>query len=109
MLQDMSAQDPATGIAALEALHRWGPARMEQALSQVMVPLGVIQSSAFRNASSLVEASLGSHASSRIVELEGTGHFLMSEDPARFNDALRAMVSELASVRQGQIFGASPW
>lgn len=100
ILEDMLSQDPATGIAALEALQAWGPVRMERALSQVEVPLGAIQTTEFRAASSLVEASLGAASSTRIIELEGVGHFLMSEDPARFNAALKSLVAELTELSE---------
>lgn len=95
IVADMASQSPSPGVAALEAIQSWGPRRMEAALRELNVPLGVIQTSKSRQASGLVDAKLSNGLERRNIELDGLGHFLMAEDPARFNDALVALVRDL--------------
>ena len=95
IVQDMASQPPAQGIAALEALQEWGPRRMEAALGELSAPLGLIQTSKFRRISGLVDAKLGDGLVRRNVELDGLSHFLMAEDPARFQDALVDLIRDM--------------
>jgi len=97
IVEDMASQPPGQGIAALEALQTWGPRRMDAALRELSAPLGMIQTSKFRQGSSMVAAKLSNGLERRNVELDGLSHFLMAEDPARFNDALIALVRDLTS------------
>ncbi len=68
---------------------------MEAALRELSVPLGVVQTSGARQASGLVGAILSNGLERRNIELDGLSHFLMAEDPARFNDALGALLRDL--------------
>ena len=97
IVEDMASQSPGQGVAALEALQAWGPRRMVAALRELSAPLGMIQTSKFRQGSGLVGAKLSNGLERRNVELDGLSHFLMAEDPARFNDALIALVRDLTS------------
>lgn len=95
---DMAAQDPGPGVEALAAVFRWGPERMRTAIEDLPTPLGLIQTSAFRRASTIVEKRENALQALRFIELGDLSHFLMLEDPPRFNAALRSMVQELADL-----------
>lgn len=92
IVADMVLQPPASGIAALDGLNGWGARNMESAIAQLPVPLGLIQSQLFSGAMTRVEATA---PDTPVTTLDGLGHFLMSEDPARFDSALRSMVAQL--------------
>lgn len=92
---DMSLQSPASGIPALAALGDWGLSRMQEAFDSITVPLGVVQSSGAIATLGVVEAQRSRLPFLRIVEMDAVGHFMMSEDPSRFNELLWDLLADL--------------
>lgn len=89
IVDDMASADPRVAIAALRGLNDWNGAAALQALT---VPVIAINS----DLSQTDEARIRGIATNfRLVTIAGPGHFLMMEDPARFNVALRAELAKL--------------
>lgn len=88
---DMAAGDPAVGLAALHGINDWDGAATLGALA---VPIVAINAAVTRTD----EARLrGIAPGFRLRELAGVGHFLMLEQPARFNALLREELAALAA------------
>lgn len=92
IVDDMSQAPPAIAIAAIRQLNAWdGPA----ALQALGVPVVVINSDLY---GATDEARIRRFAPRfRAINVAGLGHFLMMEDPARFNPILDAQVRALAN------------
>lgn len=87
---DMAAGDPRVGIAAIRELNAWDGATVMAALP---MPVIAINSD---HGEPTDEARLRAIVPSfRARVISGVGHFLMMEDPARFNAALRAELETL--------------
>ena len=86
--RDMSAAPPAAGIGALEGIARWYNEVVEQTLADIDVPIRLINSD-YRPTNTRAGQALT--ASFEATLMSGVGHFVMQEDPARFN----AIMAEL--------------
>ena len=86
--RDMSAAPPAAGIGALEGIARWYNEVVEQTLADIDVPIHLINSD-YRPTNTRAGQALT--ASFEATLMSGVGHFVMQEDPARFN----AIMAEL--------------
>jgi pimeloyl-ACP methyl ester carboxylesterase len=92
IVDDMSQAPPSIALAAIRQLNAWdGPA----ALKSLAVPVVVINSDLYGVTD---EARIQRIAPRfRATTVAGLGHFLMMEDPARFNPILDAQIRSLAN------------
>ena len=100
IMADMALQHAASGIGAMRGLAGWGGARFAVALGELGVlgvPLGLVATSSRMEAIASLRAAESQLSVLRIVEMGGAGHFLMCEDPPRFNRLLTALDAELRS------------
>jgi len=88
---DMAAGDPVVGLAALRGINDWDGVA---ALGALAVPVVAINAAVTRT--DAVRLS-GIARGFRLRELEGAGHFLMMEQPVRFNALLREELAAIAS------------
>lgn len=88
---DMAAGDPRVGVAAIRELNAWDGAR---SMTSLQIPVIAINADHGEPTEEARIRALVPTFRARI--LAGVGHFLMMEDPARFNAALRA---ELETIR----------
>ena len=86
--RDMSAAPPAAGIGSLEGIAHWYNEGVEQTLADIDVPIRLINSD-YRPTNTRAGQALT--ASFEATLMSGVGHFVMQEDPARFN----AIMAEL--------------
>lgn len=86
---DMLAGDPQIGIAMMAALRRMNYAA---ALAELDMPLVVINAD---RAPTAIEALQKQHPQTRLVEIQGTGHFPMLEAPEQFNALLRQTLEQI--------------
>jgi pimeloyl-ACP methyl ester carboxylesterase len=92
---DMSLSPPRVGVASLRALLEYDFA---QPLKEISVPVVSINSDLGEPVN---EARIRKVLPQfRAVTLAGDGHFLMMEDPQRFNPALEAEISTLMGARE---------
>lgn len=90
IVEDMAQGDPRVGLAAVRGLNAWDGAN---ALREVKIPVLAINA----DQSVTDEARIRAIAPNfRLRVVNGTGHFLMMEEPTRFNAVLR---EELARLR----------
>lgn len=89
--EDMAAGDPRVGLAAARAFNAWDGVPTLRGLN-----LPVIAINAAHGEPTDEDRLRALVPSFRARVLEGVGHFLMMEDPARFNAVLR---EELATIR----------
>ncbi len=89
IVEDMAQGNPRVGIASMRALNAWDGAG---ALRELHVPVIAINSDRSRTDEARLRALLPGF---RLRELEGTAHFLMMEQPARFNAVLREELAQL--------------
>lgn len=87
---DMAQAPPAVAIQALEGLGAWDGAR---ALADINVPLVLINSDLRPPADAERIRKLSPEF--RLVTMTGVGHFLMMEDPKRFNPLLEQQIDSL--------------
>ena len=97
IMADMALQHAASGIGAMRGLAGWGGARFAVALGELGVPLGLVATSSRMEAIASLRAAESQLSVLRIVEMGGAGHFLMCEDPPRFNRLLTALDAKLRS------------
>jgi pimeloyl-ACP methyl ester carboxylesterase len=90
VVMDMSAAPPEVAVGALESAIGFGN-EMPRALKELKLPVVAINPD---NKPTDV-ASLERHGV-RVVLMPGVGHFLMMEDPERFNGLLRTVIDTLA-------------
>lgn len=90
IVEDMAQGNPRVGIAAVRALNAWDGVAV---LRDLQVPIVAINADRSRTDEARIRA-LAPNFRLRVVD--GTGHFLMMEQPARFNAVLR---EELARLR----------
>ncbi|MFM2110432.1 MAG: alpha/beta hydrolase [Gammaproteobacteria bacterium] len=90
IIEDMAAGNPRVGIAAVRGLNAWDGAT---ALRELGVPVIAINSDLTVTDEDRLRAI---NPKFRLHVVGGTGHFLMMEEPAAFNAALR---EELARLR----------
>jgi len=89
IVEDMANANSRVGIAALLGLGTWDG---EAALRALRVPLIAINTDSVKvNQERIRELS----PEFRLITIEGPGHFLMMENPERFNLALRAELAHL--------------
>jgi pimeloyl-ACP methyl ester carboxylesterase len=86
----MSAVSPEIGASAMAALIPWLGQRSAQAFGELRVPLATIQSSG--SARRMVGAGRGADVVFDEVLFTGLSHFLMIENPSRFNAVLDSLV-----------------
>ena len=86
---DMSSAPPEIAIAALKGLGAWNGV---QRFAEVGAPIVLINSAQVRtDAERLAKLSAGL----KVVTMDGVGHFLMMEDPPRFNALLENEIQAL--------------
>ena len=92
---DMSLSPPRVGVASLRALWEYD---FSEPLKDLSVPIVAINSDLGEplNEARIRKVLPKFHA----VTLAGDGHFLMMDDPQRFNTALEAEISSLLGARQ---------
>ena len=83
IIEDMAQGNPRVGVAALRALSTWDGVAV---LRELSVPVIAINADRSRTDEARIRALLPHF---RLRVLEGTAHFLMLEEPARFNAVLR--------------------
>lgn len=88
---DMAAGDPAVGLAALHGINDWDGVA---ALGALNVPVVAINAAVTRTDEARLQ---GIARGFRLREMTGVGHFLMMEQPARFNAVLREELAALAA------------
>ena len=86
--RDMGAAPPAAGIGAFEGFAHWYNEDVERTLADIDVPIRLINSD-YRPTNTRAGQALT--ASFEATLMSGVGHFVMQEDPARFN----AIMAEL--------------
>jgi pimeloyl-ACP methyl ester carboxylesterase len=86
---DMSAAPPQAAIASMRALNDWDGVA---AMRAVTVPIVAINADL---SPTPVEAIRAFAPNYRAIVVEGTGHFLMMEDPGRFNPILDSEIAKL--------------
>ena len=89
IIEDMAAGDPRVGIAALRGLNAWDGAT---ALRDMQVPVIAINAD---QAPTDENRLRGISSQFRLRVLSNTGHFLMMEEPARFNAVLHEELDQL--------------
>lgn len=89
IVEDMASADPRVAIAALRGLNAWDGVAGLRALR---VPVVTINADLARTDEARISALVPNF---RLVTIAGPGHFLMMEDPVRFNAALRAELARL--------------
>jgi pimeloyl-ACP methyl ester carboxylesterase len=82
IVEDMAQGNPRVGIAAVRELNAWDGVAV---LRELSVPVIAINSDRSRIDEARIRTLLPNF---RLRVLEGTAHFLMLEEPARFNEAL---------------------
>ena len=97
IMADMARQPVTSGIGAMRGLATWGGSRFDLALGELGMPLGMVATSARMEAIASLRAAAAQLPMLRVVEMSGVGHFLMREDPPRFNTLLCAIDAELRS------------
>lgn len=90
IVEDMAQGNPRVGIASVRALNAWDGVAV---FRELQVPIVAINADRSRTDEARIRA-LAPNFRLRVVD--GTGHFLMMEQPARFNAVLR---EELARLR----------
>jgi pimeloyl-ACP methyl ester carboxylesterase len=93
---DMSLSPPRVGIPAMRAILEYD---FTEPLKDVSVPIVAINSDLGEPVNEVRIRKL--LPKFRQVTLAGDGHFLMMEDPTRFNPALEAEIQALLAARQG--------
>jgi pimeloyl-ACP methyl ester carboxylesterase len=89
----MARIPPEVGIPAIASLGPWTSTRSTAAFAALRVPLGTIQASA--SGHTQLERARPSLTRLDANVMAGPGHFLMLEDPARFNATLDSLVQRL--------------
>lgn len=89
IVEDMAQGDPRVGIAAMIGLNSWDGVSTLRALR---VPVITINADRTRTDEARIRALVPGF---RVIEMDGVGHFLMLENPARFNPLLRAEIAKL--------------
>lgn len=89
IVEDMASADPRVAIAALRGLNAWDGA---EGLRALQVPVIAINADLGRTDESRIRAISPRF---RLVTIAGPGHFLMMEDPVRFNAVLREQLAAL--------------
>jgi pimeloyl-ACP methyl ester carboxylesterase len=92
IVDDMSQAPPAVAIPAIRQLNAWDSVA---ALNALPVPVVVINSDLGGATDEARIRKLAPRFS--VVTVAGLGHFLMMEDPARFNPILDAQIRTLAN------------
>ena len=80
--RDMGAAPPVAGIGAFEGFAHWYNEDVEKTLSDIEVPIRLINSD-YRPTNTLAGQALT--ASFEATLMSGVGHFVMQEDPDQFN------------------------
>lgn len=86
---DMAAGDPTVGLAALRGINDWDGSA---ALGALAAPVVAINAAVTRTDEARLQRSARRF---RLREMAGVGHFLMIEQPARFNAVLREELAAL--------------
>lgn len=94
---DMASADPKVALAAIQGLNDWDGTQRLPLLKQ---PIATINSDQV----ALDEAKLQRYAPSfRLITLAGQGHFLMMENPARFNPVLIDTIREMLDDQRADV------
>lgn len=87
----MAAGDPTVGLAALRGINGWDGAA---ALGALTAPVVALNAAVTRTDGARLRGIVPGF---RLREVEGVGHFLMMEQPVRFNALLREELAALAA------------
>ncbi|MEC8111735.1 MAG: alpha/beta hydrolase [Pseudomonadota bacterium] len=87
---DMGSAPPKAGIGAFKAYAEWFNHEAADALADIEVPIYLINSD-YRPTN--IEAGQALTGSFDAVLMSGVGHFVMQEDPERFNQLLNQLIS----------------
>jgi pimeloyl-ACP methyl ester carboxylesterase len=91
IVSDMLSADPAVAVSAVRNLLEMDYAAT---LAGLEAPLVLINST---YEATDIEALQAMHSDTRLVTMDGVGHFLMMEDPDRFNPLLASVVASTAA------------
>ena len=86
---DMSAAPPAVATSAMRNAFRYD-AMLPTALTELQLPVVAINADLFPTDTT----SMRQHGV-QVIIMSGVGHFLMMEDPARFNELLREALDRM--------------
>ena len=89
---DMSSAPRRVALASLETLNRWRSDKLKQALGLVTVPIIAINSDMRPTDTGAFETAFSNF---KFKIISGPGHFIMTEDPETFNQALTEAIKEL--------------
>jgi pimeloyl-ACP methyl ester carboxylesterase len=89
----MASASPDIAVATLEGLHAWATERLPGAYASLRVPLGAIQTSGPGH--DRLESARASLPRLDVTVVPDIGHFMMLEDPARFNVLLDSLIRRL--------------
>jgi pimeloyl-ACP methyl ester carboxylesterase len=91
IVDDMSSSPSQVGIGAVEHYLRWFGEQSEQAFNEIQVPIRAINSDMNpTNREAAVRHGV------EIILMSGVGHFVMMEDPERFNSLLVEAVADFS-------------
>ena len=86
---DMGSAPPEAGIGAFKAYAEWFNHEAADALADIEIPIHLINSD-YRPTN--LEAGRALTESFDAVLMSGVGHFVMQEDPERFNQLLNQLI-----------------
>ena len=91
IVEDMASGPPEVGVGALRANILWPSTTRSNALAALRVPVRLINSPLYPTDSAAVN-----RYGMDVVIMSGVGHFLMMEDPKRFNALLSSAIANFA-------------
>ena len=91
IVEDMASGPPEVGVGALRANILWPSTTRSNALAALRVPVRLINSPLYPTDSAAVN-----RYGMDVVIMSGVGHFLMMEDPKRFNALLSSAIADFA-------------
>ncbi|HAA16077.1 MAG TPA: hypothetical protein DCE41_31985 [Cytophagales bacterium] len=90
VMDDFAKANPAVAMSASQDFAQYG-ARYPQLLSQLELPLGLVNSDGVPNNLQALETYC--QAGVKLYPIHGTGHYPMVENPAQFQEGLREIVA----------------
>ncbi len=92
IVEDMASGSPGVGVGALRANILWPSTTRTDALDALRVPVRLINSPLYTTNTAAVN-----RYGMDVVIMPGVGHFLMLEDPMRFNALLSSAIAEFTN------------
>ena len=92
IVEDMASASPDAGVGALRSNMMWATTTRSEALAALRVPVRLINSPLYPTDSAAI-----SRYGMDVVIMSGVGHFVMMEDPKRFNALLSSAIADFAN------------